>query len=630
MESDSTSSTPPLPESPLAKRGASASASRTLDLGSIDVTRAAKSGSASGLFGLLGRSQSRGLSPSMSNGSDSPAANSEQERLRMHFKSIADLPEAYFTRVPPAFSPGSHRDRVGFEFFTSELSYNTFMRILIEVYKVPLLSAQKAGHVNIKEDEVQKIFGPIESVLRVSDIVLSALEERVCHWNADTQIIGDIFVKYGDVLKVYATFAADQRNSKIAQSHCQSSKSYLQMLRLSQQNPISQSRDLSSLLIMPIQRIPRYELLLRDFIKATPASHLDLPHLNQALAKIKSVAEQVDRSVEEYKHLEKLLAIQASFSGSSVNLVTPGRKFLKEGSLIKVCRRANKTRKFWLFNDILLYGIPILTGTNVASGEFPLKYVQLQDLPDAQEDDAATNSSIPTHHAHRLSMMPTLHQQQQALSGATISGSPEANSSSSSSSGSSTTKKSIFQFMIQSRTKSFVVIANSLQEKADWMVAIMTSAIECQEAAKSIQSSNSSKSMVPTVDVAPAWVPDSLAKNCKLCNADFGLVTRRHHCRHCGSVVCADCSKSRIVLTGLDKSAVRVCDNCNLKLGYGSMDPGKTTANNASAAATISTASPSTPINLLAGLSPPPMPASPHISVFPSYSYPVPSDQTES
>ena len=32
------------------------------------------------------------------------------------------------------------------------------------------------------------------------------------------------------------------------------------------------------------------------------------------------------------------------------------RQFLKEGDLIKVCRKSNKTFRFWLFSDYVMYG----------------------------------------------------------------------------------------------------------------------------------------------------------------------------------------------------------------------------------------------------------------------------------
>lgn len=40
-----------------------------------------------------------------------------------------------------------------------------------------------------------------------------------------------------------------------------------------------------------------------------------------------------------------------------------------------------------------------------------------------------------------------------------------------------------------------------------------------------------------------AWQPDSAVLACGLCSRDFTLFVRRHHCRKCGRVVCASCSK---------------------------------------------------------------------------------------
>lgn len=40
-----------------------------------------------------------------------------------------------------------------------------------------------------------------------------------------------------------------------------------------------------------------------------------------------------------------------------------------------------------------------------------------------------------------------------------------------------------------------------------------------------------------------AWVPDCLADSCMLCEEEFSLFFRRHHCRSCGIVICRECSE---------------------------------------------------------------------------------------
>jgi len=52
--------------------------------------------------------------------------------------------------------------------------------------------------------------------------------------------------------------------------------------------------DLSSLLITPVQRIPRYELLLKELINCTWETHPDYTNLEKALQTIKGVASTIN------------------------------------------------------------------------------------------------------------------------------------------------------------------------------------------------------------------------------------------------------------------------------------------------------------------------------------------------
>lgn len=51
---------------------------------------------------------------------------------------------------------------------------------------------------------------------------------------------------------------------------------------------------MGSLLINPIQRIPRYVLLLRELIKYTPPTHPDFPLLQSSLNGIKESADLIN------------------------------------------------------------------------------------------------------------------------------------------------------------------------------------------------------------------------------------------------------------------------------------------------------------------------------------------------
>ncbi|KAL5275656.1 MTMR4 family protein [Megaselia abdita] len=59
------------------------------------------------------------------------------------------------------------------------------------------------------------------------------------------------------------------------------------------------------------------------------------------------------------------------------------------------------------------------------------------------------------------------------------------------------------------------------------------------------------------------WVPDHAVSKCTICQTEFWLGRRKHHCRSCGQIFCADCSEFWAPLPdeGLFNS-VRLCGPC--------------------------------------------------------------------
>jgi hypothetical protein len=104
---------------------------------------------------------------------------------------------------------------------------------------------------------------------------------------------------------------------------------------------------------------------------------------------------------------------------------------------------------------------------------------------------------------------------------------------------------------MHSSAKSFVVVAESDVEKNEWMFAI-----------RKVMDQNQ-LNFDSTSGAAPVWVKDTAADECALCQCAFGLLTRRHHCRRCGCLCCADCSQGRRILAQIDaKELQRVCNTC--------------------------------------------------------------------
>lgn len=141
------------------------------------------------------------------------------------------------------------------------------------------------------------------------------------------------------------------------------SKKFAALLKQIEQKPEVESQDLSSFLIRPIQRLPRYEMLLRDMVKYTTeeTEHLKLSRLLEA---VKKVNEHLNEAKRKRDNSTKMAAIQSNLilgkaKGHQFSLFSSQtRSFLREDTLLVKKVKKEKTtfakHHFFLFNDILL------------------------------------------------------------------------------------------------------------------------------------------------------------------------------------------------------------------------------------------------------------------------------------
>jgi len=75
--------------------------------------------------------------------------------------------------------------------------------------------------------------------------------------------------------------------------------------------------------------------------------------------------------------------------------------------------------------------------------------------------------------------------------------------------------------------------------------------------------------LLDMLPVEPPWVTEG--DNCLECGGRFSITTRKHHCRHCGRLLCAKCSEKDIPIVKYNLAKpVRVCDTCFDVLTLGS------------------------------------------------------------
>ena len=63
-----------------------------------------------------------------------------------------------------------------------------------------------------------------------------------------------------------------------------------------------------------------------------------------------------------------------------------------------------------------------------------------------------------------------------------------------------------------------------------------------------LKSMNDLAASIAVVNKNNVWINDSLVTACHNCKVEFGVFTRKHHCRNCGNIFCYACSSKYIVI----------------------------------------------------------------------------------
>jgi len=116
---------------------------------------------------------------------------------------------------------------------------------------------------------------------------------------------------------------------------------------------------------MPVQRLPRYVLLMTDLKKYTAPGHPDVEYLTELLPKLQATVSELNKGIDPQKeaNMSKNIEIAKSISGEGVEDIVRGeRVFVMEGPIKQMCAVSAKTGKeksshkgyCFLFNNLIV------------------------------------------------------------------------------------------------------------------------------------------------------------------------------------------------------------------------------------------------------------------------------------
>eukprot|EP00112_Aurelia_sp_Birch-Aquarium-sp1_P004336 Seg149.3 transcript_id=Seg149.3/GoldUCD/mRNA.D3Y31 product="Rho guanine nucleotide exchange factor 39" protein_id=Seg149.3/GoldUCD/D3Y31 len=270
----------------------------------------------------------------------------------------ADIQELFRER-----SATRKRKKIVNEIIESERSYQSHLQLLISNFLVPI----KVGCL-LSKAAIEAIFGNIEGICSVNLQLLELME---------TEDVASALYKLAPYMKLYSLYANNfELSNKTIEEQEKKNPDFLAFKESQESKEEMCGLKLRALLITPIQRIPRYKLLLDTLLEKTTPDHPDYRKLHDACMEVSKVATHINECLRLHENFNKMLSIQNSLVGDGApRILAPGlygnmgcRKMQ-----MMVCERGgSKDRMFFLFNDILIYAKKETTCTYTCRGVFPL------------------------------------------------------------------------------------------------------------------------------------------------------------------------------------------------------------------------------------------------------------------
>ncbi|KAF8361782.1 tag-52 [Pristionchus pacificus] len=203
------------------------------------------------------------------------------------------------------------------ELYNTERAYLQYLKALIETFLKPLCETAKyADRLDAK-----KLLAEINPIFAVHKEILRSLRE--------SPSIHSSFEELTPYLKLYSSYAAHYGRTQDAIVSLSGNLKFRSFIEKLESN--SMGHTLTSLLVMPIQRIPRYVLLLKRLQEATDRQD-EKESLEKVLHEVEEIAEYMQICIRDYENVQKLLEIQDKITIPG-GIVIPGRRFIYEGTL---------------------------------------------------------------------------------------------------------------------------------------------------------------------------------------------------------------------------------------------------------------------------------------------------------
>ncbi|KAJ8381799.1 hypothetical protein SKAU_G00025770 [Synaphobranchus kaupii] len=408
--------------------------------------------------------------------------------------------------------------KIASELLQTEKAYVNRLHLLDKVFCDKLMEEARKGTFPL--EVVKNIFSNISSIHAFhSQFLLPDLEKRMGQW-ASMPRIGDILQKLTPFLKMYAEYVKNfHKAMELLKQWSERSPQFKAIILDIQSQDVCGNLTLQNHMLEPVQRVPRYEMLLKDYLKKLPQDDSDRRDAEKSLEIIAMAATHSNSAIRKSDNLKKLLEIYEML-GEEEDIVNASNEFIKEGHILKLAARNTSAmeRYLFLFNNMLLYCVPKFS---LVGQKFTVRTrIGIEGMKVLE----TSNEDYP------------------------------------------------YTFQVSGKERALELQARSEQEKEDWIKAFQATIEIFHQKNETFKSASKEVEEVSTAELgkrAPRWIRDNEVTMCMKCREPFNALTRRrHHCRACGFVVCWKCSDNKAALEYDSNKVNKVCKDCyNILMG---------------------------------------------------------------
>jgi len=227
------------------------------------------------------------------------------------------------------------RDRVLQELKGTEERYVGVLKVIIEKFMRPM-----AANSKINKSDHKQIFSIVTDLLTIHDEFNKMILKQLSSKTGRKMSVP--FLTMLPKMRVYGQFCCDVPKCMEILTGLLKNKAGAKILE-DLKAASGQRFNLKDLMNVPMQRVLKYPLLLKELIKSTEEGHKDRPKLINAKAAVDNLAEVINKTKSDHDTLMGMIAGLTGYKGPPLQQFAP---FVKDGDVMyKDCNSSDKQEK---------------------------------------------------------------------------------------------------------------------------------------------------------------------------------------------------------------------------------------------------------------------------------------------